>query len=146
MLLEEVTENTLNTFAELKVSLIKYHVQYARELGFEDEASKKYDCTDAVKHFRREGYSQYLIKQNRSVIGILEIKKSKSSMDPSQECLMVENIYFLEGYRGKGYLTEIVTMLKKKNRTIELECYYELPAHNVYQKLGFKRFKTRYFI
>ena len=37
-------------------------------------------------------------------------------------------------------------LLKTLNYRIELECWYEMPANNLYKSLGMRKIKTRYMM
>lgn len=147
MKLEYVIDSTLEEFAKMKLKLIKYHLSFSEELGFEDEIARDYSYKDAIKHFKQENYSQFLIKdeQNRTV-GFVEIHQTNSNICLNEKCISIDNLYLKKEYRNKGYLKSLITVLRKHNKNLELECYYNLPAHVVYQNLGFKRFKTHYFL
>ena len=50
-----------------------------------------------------------------------------------------------KNYRNMGIGTRVLNKLKEKlNYRIELECWYGMPANELYKKLGMKQIKTRY--
>ena len=58
----------------------------------------------------------------------------------------IKNIYIDNNFRGKGVGKEVIKLIKTLNYRIELECWYEIPANNLYKSLGMKEIKTRYMM
>ena len=55
-------------------------------------------------------------------------------------------IYIDNNFRGKGVAKEVIKLIKALNYRIELECWYGIPANNLYKSLGMKEIKTRYMM
>lgn len=143
-MLKKVEEkNDIQTFGKYKVDLIKYHQQYANKLGLFDEVVEKYDFNDAIKNVGKDGFYQFLIMNNDKEVGILEYKITKSDID-KKDIIYIKNIYIEESYRGMGLGKKVINELRKMQYRIELECWYNMPANNLYKSLGAKEIKTRY--
>lgn len=130
-------------FIELKLELVKLHQEYASKLGIFDQVVDKYDYRDAMRHFGEKGFFQFLIKMDWEIIGILEYQVTTSDID-NQKIVYIKKLYIKEGYQGKGYSRIVMEEVKKLGYRIELECWYEMPANDVYKALGMHQMKTRY--
>ena len=128
-------DNDIEIFGKYKVELIKFHQQYAQKLGL----------FDAIRHIDEKGYFQFLIQVENEIVGIIEYQITNSDID-KKEILYIKNFYIEENFRGKGIGKEIMKLLKKLNYRIELECWYEMPANNLYKSLGMREIKTRYMM
>lgn len=51
-----------------------------------------------------------------------------------------------DNFRGKGIVKEVMRLLETLNYRIELECWYEMPANNLYKSLGKREIKARYMM
>lgn len=143
-MLKKVEEkNDIQTFGKYKVDLIKYHQQYANKLGLFDEVVEKYDFNDAIKNVGKDGFYQFLIMNNDKEVGILEYQITKSDID-KKDIIYIKNIYIEESYRGMGLGKKVINELRKMQYRIELECWYNMPANDLYKSLGAKEIKTRY--
>ena len=143
-MLKKVEEkNDIQTFGKYKVDLIKYHQQYANKLGLFDEVVEKYDFNDAIKNVGKDGFYQFLIMNNDKEVGILEYQITKSDID-KKDIIYIKNIYIEESYRGIGLGKKVINELRKMQYRIELECWYDMPANDLYKSLGAKEIKTRY--
>jgi len=143
-MLKKVEEkNDIQTFGKYKVDLIKYHQQYANKLGLFDEVVEKYDFNDAIKNVGKDGFYQFLIMNNDKEVGILEYQITKSDID-KKDIIYIKNIYIEESFRGIGLGKKVINELRKMKYRIELECWYNMPANDLYKSLGAKEIKTRY--
>lgn len=143
-MLKKVEEkNDIQTFGKYKVDLIKYHQQYANKLGLFDEVVEKYDFNDAIKNVGKDGFYQFLIMNNDKEVGILEYQITKSDID-KKDIIYIKNIYIEESFRGIGLAKKVINELRKMKYRIELECWYNMPANDLYKSLGAKEIKTRY--
>ncbi|MNL90961.1 Acetyltransferase (GNAT) family protein [compost metagenome] len=151
MKLVKVTETSnqkdgkLLMFGKLKVALIKEHQQYANELGLQDKVVENYSYERAIKHIGEEGYYAYLIQVDDVVVGMLEYNLTVSDIDNAR-ILYLHNVYIEKGHRGKGLGKEVINIVKKLGLRVELECWYNLPAHDFYKSLGAKAITTRYIL
>ena len=138
------TEDEIQIFANLKVQLIKYHAEYAHMQHIYDTEVSSYNYERARKHiFDRESF---LIKLNNNVVGILQIEKQISEID-NEPILYVHALYFCNKYRDKGLGIFVLKYLCKTYKLrIECSCWYDIPARQLYEKLGFKTMYTRYFL
>lgn len=143
MLKEVTSKDEIEKFGKYKVELIKEHQYYANKLGINDKMVEKYDFDKAIRYVGIKGYHQFLLINDKKIIGIMEYKIEKSEID-NKEILYLKNIFIKEEYRGKGFGKKVINELKKLNYRIELECWYGMPANKFYQELGFENLKTRY--
>lgn len=138
------TEEDIKIFADLEICLAQYHEEYARRQGINDSVEPESNYERTYKHiFIRDSF---LIKLNNTVIGIMqtEIQTSEIDMEP---ILYVHALYFCEKYRNKGLGGYVLKFLcNTYNLRIECSCWYDIPASHVYEKIGFKKMYTRYFL
>lgn len=140
----ESTEE-IKQFGKFKVDLIKYHQQYANELGLFDTVVNDYDDNKAIRNIGKTGFYQFLLNFNNNYVGIVEYQIQKSDID-NTTILYLKDIYIEKTYRRKGISTKVINELKKLNYRIELECWYGMPANEFYKSIGAKELKTRYML
>ncbi len=146
ILLKKVDYNDdIEIFGNYKVDLIKLHQQYAQKLGLFDKVVENYNYDDAIRNINKKGYFQFLIKVENDIVGIIEYQITNSDID-KKRILYIKDFYIDENFRGKGIGKEVINLLKKLNYRIELECWYEMPANNLYKSLGMREIKTRYMM
>ena len=138
-------DNDIEIFGKYKVELIKFHQQYAQKLGLFDNIVDNYNYDDAIRHIDEKGYFQFLIQIENKTVGIIEYQITKSDID-QEKILYIKNIYIDNNFRGKGVGKEVIKLIKALNYRIELECWYGIPANNLYKSLGMKEIKTRYMM
>lgn len=137
--------NDIEIFGKYKVELIKFHQQYAQKLGLFDNVVDNYSYNDAIRHINEKGYFQFLIQMENEIVGIIEYQITNSNID-KKEILYIKDFYIDNNFRGKGIGKEVMRLLKTLNYRIELECWYEMPANNLYKSLGMRKIKTRYMM
>lgn len=144
--LKEVNSNNdIKIFGEYKVELIKFHQKYAEKLGLFDKVVDNYNFNDAIRHIKQKWFFQFLIQIENKTVGIIEYQITKSDID-QEKILYIKNIYIDNNFRGKGVGKEVIKLIKALNYRIELECWYGIPANNLYKSLGMKEIKTRYMM
>ena len=144
--LKEVNSNNdIKIFGEYKVELIKFHQEYAEKLGLFDKVVDNYNFNDVIRHIKQKGFFQFLIQIENKTVGIIEYQITKSDID-QKKILYIKNIYIDNNFRGKGVGKEVIKLIKALNYRIELECWYGIPANNLYKSLGMKEIKTRYMM
>lgn len=144
--LKEVNSNNdIKIFGEYKVELIKFHQEYAEKLGLFDKVVDNYNFNDVIRHIKQKGFFQFLIQIENKTVGIIEYQITKSDID-QKKILYIKNIYIDNNFRGKGVGKEVIKLIKTLNYRIELECWYGIPANNLYKSLGMKEIKTRYMM
>jgi Acetyltransferase (GNAT) family. len=141
-----VKKENLGEFAKQKTLMIKEHIMYASELGVHDSIAINYDEKRAIKYFGKQEYTQQLIIVDGEIVGITEYKKIKSEIDEKSNAIFLNAIYIQPKYREKKYAYETIKKLKQQYKIIELDCYYNLKAHDFYKKIGFLPYYQRYFI
>lgn len=138
-------DNDIKIFGKYKVELIKFHQQYARKLGLFDNVVDNYNYNDAIRHINQKGYFQFLIQLENEIVGIVEYQITNSDID-KKEILYIKDLFVDDKFRGKGIGKEVMRLLKTLKYRIELECWYQIPANNLYKSLGMQEIKTRYMI
>ena len=138
------SEADITFFAKLKVELVQYHAQYAKEQGITDLEVEYYDYEHAAANiFTRESY---LLKLNNTVVGILQYEQQISEIDKSP-IIYVHALYFIDKYRNVGFGIYVLKFLcRTYHIRIECSCWYDIPASQIYKKIGFKEMYTRYFL
>lgn len=135
----------IELFGNYKVELMKYHQQFAQKLGLFDKVVDNYSYEDAIRHINKRGYFQFLIEVNNNIVGMIEYQIITSDID-KKKILYIKYIYIEQRFRRKGIGKEVINSLKKLNYRIELECWYDMPANDLYKSLGMKEIKTRYMM
>ncbi len=145
--LRKVTSNKdIALFVKYKVLLIKYHQQYANALGLVDKIVEKYNEKDAKKHIGENNFFQYIIEFENNDAGILEYSIKTSDID-NKSILYIKNVFIDSKYRGFGIGKEV--LLKIRNETdfrIELECWYGMPANELYKKFRNEGIKDKIYL
>ena len=146
MLIPVMTKEQLQLFGNYYVLCIKYHQQYANQLGLQDQVVEHYTFEQAISHIGQDNYFEYLIMYQDQYVGAVEVHTEISNID-NATILFLDFIYVDEDFRKKGILTSTLEELKKLGYArIELECWYDLPATLAYENLGMKKLLTRYFL
>lgn len=140
------TESDISLFGELKCRLMKEHQKYANKLGIYDKYVDEYTCSRAIRHIDEEGFTEYLILHNNKPIGILETQLIVSEID-NENVLFITSFYIVPEERGQGIGTKVMKdVIDNSPYRIELECWYEMPANKLYERLGMKPIMKYYMI
>lgn len=142
--LVDVSKENEQYYIEKIVNLVKYHKQYAEKMGIFDRVIVNYSNVDAVKHFNDPFYRHFLILNDKKPCGVLQIKIKQSSFDNNQS-LHICKIWSEESI--SGVLRFVINKLKElfpEVNSLELECWYDLPANEIYKHLGFQCFCKNY--
>ena len=138
------SKSDIDLFAKYKVELIKSHQQYAEKIGLIDQKVNDYDEKDAIRHMGKSNDYQFIIVYNNHGVGILEYNIETSEID-GLKIIYLKNIFIDNKYRNLGIGSDVLLELRRQtNLRIELECWYGMPANDLYKKLGMKELKTRY--
>lgn len=138
------TQEEIQVFANMKIQLSQYHAKYAYIQGIHDSVISEYDYERVCKNiFNRESF---LLQLNDTTVGILQTEKQISEID-NTSILYIHALYFCEKYRDKGLGIHVLKYLCNTYKLrIECSCWYDIPAAQLYEKLGFKNMYTRYFL
>lgn len=138
------TMEDIKIFADFKIQLLRYHEEYALNLGIIDSEVNNYSYEDACRNiFNRESF---ILKLDNIAVGILQVEKQISEID-NNPILYVHSLYFSKQYRDKGFGVYVLKFLCKTYRLrIECSCWYNIPATKLYKKIGFKNLYTRFFL
>ncbi len=138
------TKDDIDLFANYKLDLIKSHEYYAEKLELVDKKVNSYSKEDAIRNIGKEDFYQFIINYNNIDVGFIEYDIEISDID-SKEIVYIKNMFINNDYRHVGIGTEVLNNLKENTKSrIELECWYDMPANELYKKLGMKQIKTRY--
>lgn len=137
-------ENSIKILSEYKLKLMAYHKRYAMELNIHDEELRTYTKEKALATLSKR--DSYLILLNGNPIGYIQVEMQKSAMD-NADILFVHGVYIQEEYQNRGFAMRALQFICNKYKLrIECECWYNLPAAKIYEKMGFKKIVTRYFL
>lgn len=134
----------VKTIVDYKHKLMEYHRQFAEQSGIVDDELKNYSDSRALETLSER--DSYLILLDDDVIGYIqtEIKKSIVGND---NVLFIHGLYIDEPYRNHSYgITACKLLYEKYGIGIECECWYNLPASKIYEKIGFKNIVTHYYL
>lgn len=138
-----ISDEYMKFYASTVVKLIKYHLPFADNLGIVDKVCERYTTADAISKLYLENNKCYVLEHNNDKIGVLRL-----SFDDVKKSITIEDVYILESFRNKGYFSSILEYLKDTYKniydTIELDCWYGLPACEIYKYLGFKEVYKHY--
>lgn len=122
-----------------ETDLYKYYVRQlyksiksdAEKLGITD-----FDATYTDKDFWNRVMDKsrkfYWIMVNNSIVGIITIRDLG-------DVIKISNIFIEPNYRGYGYGSEAIKIIKEKyDKPLTLHVYYEGRAERLYKRLGFK--------
>lgn len=135
----------IDAFGNFKVDLVKYHQQFAENIGIRDMSVARYTFNKATKWLGKPGSFQFIIMLGDKQIGILEYLIRESEID-EKDIIYLRSLYIIEEYRGRGYGTALINYVKSLGYRVEVECWYGMPANNLYKRLGAKEIKTRYIL
>lgn len=138
------TEQERDIFADLKVALMKYHMEFADKLGISDDELINYTKVQALSTFQQR--INVLFYSGDMPVGMAQMEEQISDID-NMPILFINSMYIIPEVHNKGiggiFLKYIGRKYKKR---IECECWYELPVGELYQRAGFRPIKTRYML
>ena len=138
------SDEDIKIFAELKLELIEYHKKYAQTLGIADFEIENYNYNSACKHIHSR--ESYILQLNAIDVGILQFEHQISDID-NTNILYVHSLYICEKYRNKTLGIQVLKYLcNTYHIRIECSCWYDIPAAQLYEKIGFNKMYTRYFL
>ncbi len=137
-------EDGIKILCDYKLKLMAYHLRYATDLNIDDGELKTYTKEKALSTLSKR--DSFLILLNGNHIGYIQVEKQKSTLD-NADILFVHGIYIREEYQNRGFAMPALQFIRNKYKLrIECECWYNLPAAKIYEKIGFKKIVTRYFL
>lgn len=142
--LVEVSAENISYFAEKIIVLVKGHTEYANKMGIFDSVVNNYGLKDVVKHFNDFNYRHYIIRNNNVNCGVLQVKLRESTFDG---CLCLHICKIWSDKSVLGILRFVIEELKNRYpeiNSVELECWYDLPANDIYEHLGFQCYCKKY--
>lgn len=142
-LIQQNNTNDIKVLADLKLKLMKYHLHYTEKLGINDDELNFYSEQKALATLSQR--DSYFIMLETAIIGYVQVEIKNSIMN-SDQILFIHGIYIKEQYRNYSYaIATFKYLLNKYNLGIECQCWYDLPAAKIYEKMGFKKIVTHYF-
>ena len=141
------TEQQKKILCELEKEINLLFLSYAKQIGIEDHDLEK-RCTEeyGLRYFESSQYQNYLIYDKEDLIGFFIFQVEKSDYT-QKETLILEELYIKPDFRGKGHGKEVIRHLQTLYQLpIELNCYYQAPAYQFYEKLDGKVIQIRYLL
>lgn len=128
----------------MKIELMRYHLQYAQEIGINDNELIQYTMEQALS--TASSRDNYIFIMDSEIVGMAQVEEQISDVDESP-ILFVHGIYIKPDVRNKGIGGVFLKYLcRKYMKRIECECWYGLPVSKLYEKAGFKAMHTRYML
>lgn len=135
-------------FKSIYKQLIDEHQIYAHNLGLHDSVVENYDISklDSVENPHLMNYKIKMVKDHHSIyVGVLRIELMFTDIySPNNKYCYIHGLK-VTTENHQGVATMILDSLKEIFGAIELECWYDMPANYLYNKLG-KKLYTRYRI
>ena len=87
------------------------------------------------------------MKRNDLRFGILQIEVKTSNVD-MQRIIYIHSLYLTPEYQNVGFGKSILSFIHKQysNMRIECECWYGIPASNMFERIGFKPMYIHYYL
>lgn len=135
-------QEDLLALGSLKMDLMQYHLEYSAQIGINDKELLQYTLEQTLSTALARDNFIFLV--DGEIVGMAQVEEQVSAVDDSP-ILFVHSIYIKPNFRhysiGGLFLRYLCRRYKKR---IECECWYGLPASNLYEKAGFKPMVTRY--
>ena len=143
----EESESNKQLFKSMVLELVKYHKEFADRAEIPDSIIDNYTLESAGKHFNESGYYNYIIEKCGIYVGIVQLELIKSTFN-GLPALVFHKVYITKLAQGTGAFSDVVELIHKMFpdiHSIELDCWYNLPAQEIYKHLGFKEAYRHYF-
>ena len=137
-------QEDLLALGNLKMELMKYHLDYSSQIGINDKELLQYTLEQALSTASSRDKSIFLV--NDEIVGMAQVEEQISDVDDIP-ILFVHGVYIRSNARHYGiggiFLQYLCRRYKKR---VECECWYGLPASTLYERAGFKPMVTRYVL
>jgi ribosomal protein S18 acetylase RimI-like enzyme len=139
-----ITVNEQRMFGLLIVELMKCHIPYAKLNSINDIEISKYTLEQAL--LTLENKNNYLIYHDNNIAGILQVEEKLSHVD-GKPIVYIHSLYIVPDYQNAGLGVCIRKFIHKQynNLRVECECWYNLPAGAMLEKIGFKPMYIHYY-
>lgn len=138
------SEEDMLVLGKLKMELMRYHLEYAEQFGISDHELLQYTLEQALS--TASSRDNFLFFMNDEPIGMAQVEEQISSVD-SNPILFVHSMYIKPDTRNRSIGGIFLRRLcKKYKKRIECECWYNIPASELYIKAGFQPLVTRYIL
>ena len=142
--LESVTQDSVDLYLETGIKSYKQHYLHLwKNREPSPYISESFTKPIVEKELADNNVENFLVKVNKNVIGIVKIIKNES-LDEYDErwALLIQKIYLLQEYSGKGYGNQLLKILEDYARNLEknliwLDTMKKGTALNFYLKNGF---------
>lgn len=141
--IHSMSDEEINEYVKMKVSLIRLHDSYAQDAGFEgDNNSLMYSEQDAIRVLSKGQESCYfMLNHENEIVGFCQTRIKNHPIYDNQKCLRISNIYVKRQHRNQGYMSKTLSILsKKKKLPLFLHVFYGQSAEKLYESFGFKSF------
>ena len=134
MVIRKAGVRDLDSLAQLFNSYRLFYKQQDDIQGAKDFLKKRIQNNQSVI---------FLAEEENTIVGFTQLYPLFSSVS-MQESYVLNDLFVLEDFRGKGYGELLLTKAKefcnsKKAKGLTLETDYDNPAQKLYERLGWKR-------
>lgn len=138
------SEEDLLTLGQLKLELMQYHLEYAEQFGIKDSELLQYTLQKALS--TTSSRDNFLFFMNDEPVGMAQVEEQISPVD-NTPILFVHSMYIKPNTRNHSIGGIFLRRLcKKYKKRVECECWYNIPASELYKKIGFQPMVTRYVL
>ncbi|MHC5217956.1 GNAT family N-acetyltransferase [Enterococcus sp. LJL128] len=133
-------------YYRMKSDFIRQYIPLAEEIGIKDIVAENYSPQQAKKNFcDRKDMTVDYISIDKKMVGFIEYSR-KFSEHVNEDVCFIDGLYLLDDFRGNGIGKRVINLFLDRHGLLELTCHYSNKAHDFYEKLGFKREYTQYFL
>lgn len=126
----------IDTYVDMKILEIQSHIPYAEKMGYFDNVCNNYSKQQAYDYLDTcETYLIRLSDEKQTIAGFFQIAPNDAF---DQNGITLDNIYVKDEFRSLGIAKQVIEMLTEKHESIILECFYGIPALELWKKLGFR--------
>jgi len=138
------TSDELGILGDMKLSLMNYHKGFAEKCGIADVELSGYSLEQAL--CTADVRISFLFYLDDVPVGMSQVQEQISNVD-KESILFVHSIYIESSAQhqniGAQFLKYLCHRFKKR---IECECWYDIPAGKIYERLGFFPMVTRFVL
>ncbi len=142
--LEPVSPSTINLYIQVgKKSYYEHYLHLWEDRNPNAYISKSFTVSVVQAELKNPNIANFLVKVNNESIGIVKLVRNKALDEYSDgESLLVEKIYLLKSYSGKGFGRKVLHLIENYARNLNkkivwLDTMQKGGPLNFYLKNGF---------